>query len=207
MLAALGRPEAVPRLLRAIHEREDGCTDRPAGSGPTDPRAHLARNWIAAIALLRTCADASAIPHLTDLAADPLLPFDAAVALAITLGRIAMAHHGAIPAGLLLPIADALLQRFGAAIPLPPHRCVNLPPAETLAAGRSDTAEDHSWQLRLAVADLHRSVGLETTCADILDGLSRDPRSHVRRAAALRRRRCQQSPAPRPTPVGVEIAP
>jgi hypothetical protein len=186
VLAALGRSEATPRLLLAISRREDGFEDYTAERGPGTARSHLARNWIAALALLRLCAGWEALPVLAQAAGDPALPFDAAVALAATVARVAQRQPGPAPVAQVRPLLDGLLRRFGQGVLLPPHRTVNLPPDATLAAGRADMAEDHSWQLRLAVADAYRAVGLAMEARPDLRSLTSDGRAHVRRAAALR---------------------
>ncbi|MCK6490264.1 MAG: FAD-dependent oxidoreductase, partial [Planctomycetes bacterium] len=184
VLAALGRAEAAPRLAQALAARQDGFARWDPRRGPDDSRSHVARDWIAACALLRLCAGWEALPALAGAAGDARLPFDAGVAIASTLARIAR-RHPPTPAQVAAAqgVLDALQARFPGAVPLPPHRTVNHPPAETLAAGKSETAEDHAWQLQLAVADARRACGLAPQPA--LQALAGDPRAHVRRAAAL----------------------
>ncbi|MBN8525621.1 MAG: FAD-dependent oxidoreductase, partial [Planctomycetes bacterium] len=186
VLAALGRPEAIPRLRAALRDREDGFDGEPPDRRPEIQRWHLVHNWAAAAALLRLCGDASVFGDIAALAGDADLPFDVAVAAVRTVARICQrARPDAAGRAAALAALSAIQARFPGPVLLPPCRQASQAPAAVIAAlpeARRRTIEDHAWQLTIALAEAHRALGLEAPPEFV--ALAVDPRAHVRRAWA-----------------------
>ncbi len=203
IVAMWNDPQAEPRLARAIATREYGFDDASAtslrtrpGEG-TDPLTlrRLAPNWLVAVVMLRRCGTSACLDALADLAGEARLSLDARVAVADTLDRLA--RRGALGD---VARAETILEHIAAADPdtligrwaVPQryvgglaHLSIGQDEIDEATRGRlegsdSPSAEDHLWQLDLAVARARSTLGIDPGPA--AGAYLHDPRRLVRRA-------------------------
>lgn len=184
ILALWSDPEAEPRLLRALEQRETG----PALDAPRVPGAFAQcidlPAWLQAVVLLRRVGTAQSLPALRALAEQPRHPLNIRTILALTLERLAPRVG---PAPDLVTALDALVATPVPDPVLPPSRSLwfkleGLPQKQLGNDRGAPVDEDHTWQLHLVVARARRALGLPAQPAAA--PFARDPRALVRRAFA-----------------------
>lgn len=183
LLSAWGDCRAESRLLHAISVREYGFDDVPEGERPERNR-YMVPHWLSAITLLRTCGTGRSVAAFRVLADDRSQPLNVRTAIVITLRRL-VERGVELDRAEVQDILDALLVE-----PIPgrfvaPQRSI----AGTLNGedfGIQPTAEDHGWQLHLAVAKARLALGLD---AQDVTQFFQDERLLVRRVFAQLRPR------------------
>lgn len=164
ILAMWGDSAAEPRLLEALHTREDGPTpeDYPARGAWSQCIAYPF--WLQAVVLLRRCGTPNALPALRDLCQHPGLPFNVYTTAARTLEKLA---HKLGPRRILVEALESLPGQIRPETScLPPSRSLwrTLHGQPQLKLGNDRGVAvvlDHAWQLHLVIARARKALGLE----------------------------------------------
>jgi hypothetical protein len=158
-MATWGDSRAEDRLLTAIVTREYGFDDEPEAARP-EKNVRVVPHWLAAVTVLRNCSTARCLPVLQAVAAEPNLALNVRTAIAITLERLA--RRGVqLPTAAMQTLLETLLAGPVPGALVTPQRSVYQTLQGESAGPAKPTAEDHSWQLHLAVAKARIAAGLD----------------------------------------------
>jgi len=207
LCAMWGDSIAEDRLIQAVQSREYGYDDESEAANHARPNlaespkrnVRLVQNWVTAVALLRLCGTSKAVEALVELAKDESLSVDMRSTIASTLHSLAergAVHEPQAVAKALdvmsnnpQPDAVSIPQRAFAQILEATARrdesekirpLVLGEPTDWLQATRCNSAEDHTWQLHLAIARVRQSLGLPQD--EHVQRFLNDERRVVRRA-------------------------
>jgi hypothetical protein len=162
-------PEAVPELVNCVSERGFMRTDFTPIHRNTVPL------WQSSIVMLGRIGDPRAVPVLLEVLEDRSVGMDPLIAAIRALGRIGEAER-TVPALLELLTRDDL----------PRERLFQ----QTNLESRWPAGEDGLWQLELAAAEVLAGFGHPQV--QIVEKYLADPRTYVRRYAAMVKARSQR---------------